>query len=57
MRIKIVVEEVEPLCGQVSADDQAPVAFSGWLPLLRILERLTASAPLAPQRLGDQLDP
>jgi hypothetical protein len=57
MRIEIVVDAVEPLCGRVSADDQAPVAFTGWLPLLALLERLTASALLAPQRLGDQLDP
>lgn len=57
MRIEIVVDEVEPLCGRVSADDQPPVTFTGWLPLLRLLERLTASPPLAAQRLGDELDP
>jgi hypothetical protein len=56
MRIEIVIEEVEPLCGRVSADDQQPVAFTGWLPLLRLLEQLTASPPLTPQRLGDELD-
>jgi hypothetical protein len=48
MRIEIVVEQAEPLSGQVSADGGTPVAFAGWLPLLRILEQLTASARLAP---------
>jgi hypothetical protein len=57
MRIEIVVDDVEPLTGRVSADDQAPVAFTGWLPLLRLLERLTSSPPLAAQRLGDELNP
>ena len=56
MRIEIVVDEVEPLCGHVSADSQPPVAFTGWLPLLRILERLTASPPLATQRLRDEFN-
>jgi hypothetical protein len=54
--IEIVLDEFEPLSGRVSADDQPPVAFAGWLALLRILERLTTSAPLAPQGLGDELD-
>jgi hypothetical protein len=54
--IEIVVEGVEPLSGRVSADGQPPVAFTGWLALLRILERLTTSGPLAPERLGDELD-
>ena len=56
MRIEIVVDGTEPLSGRVSADGQPPVAFSGWLPLMGILERLTASAQISPQRLADQLD-
>jgi hypothetical protein len=55
--IEIVVDGVEPLSGRVGADGQPPVAFTGWLALLRILERLTTSGPLAPQGLGDELDP
>jgi hypothetical protein len=43
-------------CGRVSADQNVPVVFSGWLGLLRVLERLIASAKLAAQGLGDQLD-
>jgi hypothetical protein len=54
--IEIVVEGVEPLSGRVSADGQPSVAFTGWLALLGILERLTTSGPLAPERLGDELD-
>jgi hypothetical protein len=51
--IEIVVDGVEPLSGRVSADGRPPVAFTGWLGLLGILDRLTTSAPLAPQGLGD----
>jgi hypothetical protein len=57
VRIEIVVEQAEPLSGRVSADGGTPVAFAGWLSLLRILEQLTASAGLAPQGLGDQPGP
>jgi hypothetical protein len=57
VRIEIVVDAVEPLSGRVRADDRPAVAFCGWLPLLRLLEQLTASAPVAAQRLGDELDP
>lgn len=52
----IEVEDVQPPAGQVRAGGLAPVAFSGWLGLMRILERLIDSAELASQRLGDQLD-
>jgi hypothetical protein len=54
----IVLDEVEPPAGRVSTDDDEPVAFCGWLGLLRTLERATASrsAHLAPQRLRDELD-
>ena len=56
MRLEIQVNEIQPLAGRVSADDQPPVAFCGWLALLGILERLAASAPVAAQRPGDELD-
>jgi hypothetical protein len=54
--IEIVVDGVEPLSGRVSADGRPPVAFTGWLALLGMLERLTTSGPLAPQGPGDELD-
>jgi hypothetical protein len=54
--IEIVVDELDPLSGWVSADDRPPLAFTGWLALLRVLERLIASGPLAAQGLGDELD-
>jgi hypothetical protein len=56
VRIEIDLDEAAPPGGRVRADGGPPVAFSGWLGLLRILERLTVSAELAPERLGDELD-
>ena len=56
MRIEIVVDGLEPLSGRVSVEGAAPVAFSGWLGLLRILEQVTASGQIPAQRLGDQFN-
>jgi hypothetical protein len=57
VRIEIVVDDVNPVRGWVSADGQPPVAFTGWLPLMGALERLIALPEAAPQGLGGQLDP
>lgn len=38
--IHVRVDEREPPCGEVSGDDTAAVAFSGWLDLLRVLSEL-----------------
>ena len=57
VQIVIAVDGVDPLRGEVSSGGEAPVAFCGWLPLLGILERLTASARVAPDDRGDELGP
>jgi hypothetical protein len=53
----IDVAGVDPLQGEVSSGGEAPVAFSGWLPLLGILERLTASGGVSSGEGGDELGP
>jgi hypothetical protein len=55
VRIEIVVHEVQPLSGRVTAEGEEPVGFSGWLGLLRILERLTDLAEVASDGLGGEL--
>ncbi len=55
VQIVIDVAGVDPLQGEVSGGGEAPVAFCGWLPLLGIMERLTASAGLPPDEEGGQL--
>lgn len=57
MRIEIQLDQAEPPSGQVSADGGPPAEFTGWLPLLRILEQLTGSAGQAAQGLGGQPGP
>jgi hypothetical protein len=42
VRIEIVTEENDPPSGQVLTDDRDPIAFSGWLDLLRVLAALLA---------------
>jgi hypothetical protein len=56
VQIVITVDEVRPLRGEVTTTSSGTsVAFSGWLPLLGILERLTASADVALGEGGDEL--
>jgi hypothetical protein len=57
MEIAIFVDWVEPPAGRVSADGGEQVLFSGWLGLLRVLERMIGSRPLAAEQFGDDLDP
>lgn len=57
MRIEIELEELKPPCGEVRGDSGPAVAFSGWLGLLRILERMIESRQPAAEDLGDELDP
>jgi hypothetical protein len=57
MQIVIAVDGIDPLRGQVTSGTETPVAFSGWLPLLGILERLTTSAGVPPDDGGDELGP
>ena len=42
VRIEIVTEENDPPSGQVLTDDGDPIAFAGWLDLLRVLGGLLA---------------
>ena len=42
MRIEIVTEENDPPSGQVLTDDRDPIAFAGWLDLLRVIAGLLA---------------
>lgn len=42
MRIEIVTDENDPPSGQVLTDDGDPIAFAGWLDLLRVLAELLA---------------
>lgn len=46
--IHVRVEVTEPPCGLLWPDEGEPVAFSGWLDLLRVLSDLLASQPGAP---------
>jgi len=57
VRIEIELDDTERPSGRVSADDRAPVPFSGWVPLIWLLERLIASARLAARGLGDERGP
>jgi hypothetical protein len=56
MRIEVDIEGVEPLRGQVGQAGEDPIVFSGWLGLLRQLERLAALAQPPSEGLGGELD-
>ena len=45
MMIRICVREQDPVAGEVVLDDDDAVAFTGWLGLLRVLDKLIASVP------------
>jgi len=42
VRIEIVTEENDPPSGQVFTDNGDPIAFAGWLDLLRVIAGLLA---------------
>jgi hypothetical protein len=42
VRIEIVTQENDPPSGQVLTDGGDPIAFAGWLDLLRVLAELLA---------------
>jgi len=42
VRIEIVTEENDPPSGQVLAADRDPIAFAGWLDLIRVIAELLA---------------
>ena len=48
MVIRLLVDETLPPCGEVALEGQEPVAFSGWLDLLRVLSELIEGGPEAP---------
>ena len=58
MRIEIATNDGErPLSGSVTAEGSAPLAFTGWLALLRALEQATSSSELSPDHLSRELTP
>ncbi len=42
MRIEIVTDENDPPSGLVLTDHRDPIAFAGWLDLLRVIAELLA---------------
>jgi len=55
VRIEIDVDEVHPLSGRVAGEGDEPIVFTGWLGLLRVLERLTGLDEVATDGLGREL--
>jgi hypothetical protein len=45
MLIRIWIERTQPLAGTAEREDAAPVAFDGWLELLRAIGELVGPPP------------
>lgn len=45
MLIRVWVERTQPLAGTAATGEAEPLAFDGWLELLRVLSELVAAAP------------
>jgi hypothetical protein len=45
MLIRIWIERTQPLAGTAEREDAAPVAFDGWLELLRAISELVGPPP------------
>jgi hypothetical protein len=45
MLIRISIERTQPLAGTAEREDAAPVAFDGWLELLRAISELACPPP------------
>jgi hypothetical protein len=55
MLIRIWIERTQPLAGTAEGEDTGPVAFDGWLELLRAIAELVG--PPAGDRQGDGAAP
>ncbi|HET8579519.1 MAG TPA: hypothetical protein VFL31_00840 [Nitrospiraceae bacterium] len=53
MDIRLSIRTTEPLAGTATAADRSPLAFEGWLELLRVLSELVGSKGISQEDSRD----